>query len=190
MTPQISHTITDQERRSAIARLESSRDLLHQSIAGVSAQQSQFRAAPDRWSILDLVEHLAISEDSITAIADRSLAQPAQPELIADARKKDRWFGAAPIPGPSAKHTAPGTLHPNARFNSVEQAFRFFQDARARTIAYVQAASGDLRSHFHLHPQAGQMDGYQWLVANAIHAETHAQQIDEVKTDPDYPRPL
>jgi hypothetical protein len=188
MSPQVSNTITEEERDSAIARLQSSRDLLIDAIGEVSPTQASFRTAPERWSILELVEHLAVSEDALVGIVRHSLETPPKPDLIAEARKKDRWFGVTALPPSGAKHTAPHAMHPKERFQTVAEAFAAFEEARARTIAYARETQDDLRSHFHLHPEAGQMDGYQWLVANAIHAETHARHIAAVKADPNYPR--
>src|SRR5260370_36508569 len=97
MSPQVSNTITDEERDSAVARLQSSRDLLIDLIGEVSPAQASFRNAPERWSILELVEHLAISEDALVGIVRHSLETPPRPGLLAEPRKKDRRAAATPL---------------------------------------------------------------------------------------------
>ena len=52
----------------------------------------------------------------------------------------------------------------------------------------LQEVTGELRDHFADHPVLGPMDGYQWLVANARHVESHAGHIREIRSLAGFPR--
>jgi hypothetical protein len=174
--------ITDQERQAAIERLESSRDKLRTAIAGVSDEQAVFKPSPDRWSILQLVEHLATSDPGLMSLIQRALASPAQPELMEQARKHDHRFQGELKPLPRGVNKAPEFLQPREVYPMLADAMAAFEKARAAIIAYARTTDDDLRSHFAPHNLLGPMDGYQWLVACAIHVESHTLQIEELKS--------
>src|SRR5437763_5185113 len=102
--------ITDQERQAAIERLESSRDKLRASIAGLSEQQAVFKPSPERWSILQLVEHLATSDPGLMALIRGALASTPQPELMAQAQKHDHRFHGELKPFPRGLNKVPESL--------------------------------------------------------------------------------
>jgi hypothetical protein len=82
---------------------------------------------------------------------------------------------------PKGANRAPEKLRPNARFGSLAEALEKFLAARERTLAYTRGTQADLRSHFTPHNVLGPLDGYQWLVGNARHAESHAGHIREIR---------
>jgi hypothetical protein len=178
--------ITDQEREKALALLTRSRQALLDAVDGVSENQAKWKPAPDRWSILEYVEHLAVSDDGLIALIRRSLASPARPETEEQRRERENKIRATPIP--RGANRAPEMLRPGGRFDSLPKAVAAFLDARARTIEFAQSTQEDLRSHFSEHTVLGPMDGYQWLVGNARHAETHAGHIREVRALAEFPR--
>jgi hypothetical protein len=174
--------ITDQERQAAIARLESSRDALLAAVSDVTDEQASFKPTPDRWSILQLVEHLATSDPGLMALIQRALASPAQPELVEETRKHDRRFLGELKPLPRGVNKAPDFLLPKSAYPKLADAIAAFEKAREATIAYARSTQDDLRDHFAPHSVLGPMDGFQWLMACALHAESHTLQILELKT--------
>jgi hypothetical protein len=172
--------ITDQERQAAIARLESSRDRLLSAISGLTDEQANFRPSPDRWCILQLVEHLATSDPGLMATIRRALASPAQPELMEQVQRRDHRYLGELKPFPRGVNKAPEALQPKALYRSLADAAAAFLKAREATIAYARSTEDDLRDHFAPHPVLGPMDGFQWLVACAVHVESHTLQIEEL----------
>lgn len=173
--------MTDEERRAAIDRLETSRDRLLAAIEGISEEQARFTPSAERWSILDLVEHLATSDPGLLEVIERALASPAQPERMEQARRHDHRFLGELKPFPRGLNKAPEHLRPRARFGTLAEARAAFVEARERTIAYARATDADLRGHFSPHPLLGPMDAYQWLIACALHVESHTLHIEEMK---------
>src|SRR5579871_1515875 len=161
--------ITEQERAKALGLLTRSRQTLLDAVEGVSDQQARWRPSPDRWSILEYVEHLAISDDELVAMIKRSLAKPARPETEEQRLEREAKIRETPIP--RGANRAPDQLRPTARFSKLPEAVSAFLAARERTMEYARATQDDLRSHFTDHGVLGPLDGYQWLVGNARHAE-------------------
>ena len=178
--------LTDVEREKARGLLNRSRQTLLDAVAGVSEEEARWKPEPDRWSILEYVEHLAVSDDELIALIKRSLATTARPETEAERRERETKIRETPIPR-GANH-APEMLRPGGRFASLSDAVAAFLAARERSIEYARSTEDDLRSHFTDHSVLGPLDGYQWLVGNARHAETHAGHIRELRALPEFPR--
>lgn len=172
--------LTEKERQTAVGLLDRSRAVVVDAVAGVSAEQARWKPAPDRWSILEYVEHLAIAEDALVALVRRTLESPAQSETDEARREREKKIRETPIP--RGANQAPDRMKPAGRFGSLEEALNAFLAARERTLEYARNTTEDLRSHFAPHPVLGPLDGYQWLAGNARHAESHAKHILEIRT--------
>ena len=177
--------MTDQEREKVIGLLSRSRQALLDAVEGVTESQARWKPAPDRWSILEYVEHLAVSDDGLIAVIKRSLRTPARPETEEQRRERETKIRNTPVP--RGANQAPEMLRPGGRFASLPEAVAAFLAARERTFEYTRSTEDDLRSHFADHSVLGPLDGYQWLAGNARHAETHAAHIREIRTLPDFP---
>jgi hypothetical protein len=177
--------LTDRERERAVHSLTQSRQVLLDVIEGVTESQARWKPAPERWSIFEYVEHLAVSDDALVALIRRSLQTPAQPEAEDQRRQRETRIRETPIP--RGVNHAPPMLKPSGRFSSLADALKAFLAARQRTLEYASTTQEELRSHFSSHPVLGALDGYQWLVGNARHVETHAAHIRELRTLPDFP---
>jgi hypothetical protein len=171
--------LTDLEREKALGLLNRSRQTLLDAVDGVTEDEARWKPEPDRWSILEYVEHLAVSDDELIAMIERSLATPARPETEAERRERETKIRETPIPR-GANH-APEMLQPSGRFATLSEAVAAFLAARERSIEYARGTPDDIRSHFTGHSVLGPLDGYQWLVGNARHAETHAAHIRELR---------
>jgi hypothetical protein len=178
--------ITDRERETALALLERSRTVVLTAVEGVTEEQARWKPSPERWSILEYIEHLAISDDGLVALVKRSLQAPAHIETEEERRGREQKIRETPIP--RGVNRAPENLKPVARFDSLAAAVAAFLAARERTFEFARSTSDDLRSHFTPHPVLGQMDGFQWLCGNARHAESHAAHVREIREMPDFPR--
>jgi hypothetical protein len=171
--------ITDVERQKALDLLVRSRQALLEAVEGVTEQQARWKPAAERWSILEYVEHLAVSDDALIEMVERSLQSPARPESDDQRRAREQKIRETPMPRGANK--APKMLRPSARFQSLAEALTEFLAARDRTLQYTRSTQSDLRSHFAPHNVLGPLDGYQWLVGNARHAESHAGHIREIR---------
>lgn len=185
---QESATLTPEERAKAIDYLKQTQKDFLASIEGVSEAQWKFKAGPDRWSIAETAEHIAVTEGFIwDLVSGKIMKSPAAPEKKAEVKGKEEII-LTKVPDRSRKAQAPEPLKPTGRFATREALMKEFESIRAKEIAYVTETKEDLRSHFEDHPALKTMDAWQWLLFNGAHCKRHTAQILEVKTDPNYPK--
>jgi len=80
--------ITDKERQSALDALARTRQTVLDAVEGVSDAQARWKPSPERWSILEYMEHLAISEDRLIALIHKIVKEPARPETEEQRRER------------------------------------------------------------------------------------------------------
>ena len=180
--------LTADERDAALKNLQATHDAFLKSIAGLSEKQWRFKPAPDRWSVAEVSEHIAIAESLIFGVVQKQvLMSPIDPAKRAEVAGKDELI-LTKVPDRSHKVQAPEILKPTNRFATREENIKAFEDARKATMDYVRTTQDDLRDHFGPHPALGTLDGYQWILLISAHSERHTKQIEEVKADPNFPK--
>jgi uncharacterized damage-inducible protein DinB len=180
--------LTQQERERAMSELHATRKLFLDSVAGLSEAQWNFKPAPGVWSVAEVAEHIAVSEDTLSGLVrEQIMTSPAQPEKRAEAKGKDQVILEKTIDR-SHKAQAPEMLRPTHRWPTAQALIDHFRESRDRTIAYVESTQDALRDHFMDHPAFGSMDGYQWLLFVSAHSHRHILQVEEVKANPDFPK--
>jgi hypothetical protein len=179
-------TPADKER--AVAYLEKTKNGVVEATKGLSDAQWNFKPAPDRWSIAEVVEHLAAAEDMIRGLVqEQVMKSPAiAPRDPAEVKKIDDGV-LVQVPDRSHKIQAPEPLKPTNRFGSPEEAEKHFVESRGTTEAYLKSAA-DLRIHAMDNPVGVKMDAYEWILLIGGHSERHTKQILEVKADPNFPK--
>jgi hypothetical protein len=179
-------TQTDKDR--ALAYLESTKKAAVEATKGLSDAQWNFKIAPDRWSIAEVMEHLAAAEDMIRGlIVEKVMVSPEiAPRDPAELKKIDDGV-VAQVPDRSHKLQAPEPLKPTNRFGSPAEAKEHFLESRATTEQYLKTTA-DLRGHAIDSPMGVKLDGYEWVLLIAGHSERHTKQMLEVKADPNFPK--
>lgn len=180
--------LTDQERQSAIAYLEQTRQEFLDAIEGLTQEQWKFKAAPERWSIAETAEHIAHTEETIWhLVSEKMMKSPPTPQRRGETQAKDETIVNG-VPDRSRKLQAPERLQPTGRWASPEEMLKSFESTRAAEIAYLKETKEDMRSRFEEHPFLQTIDAYQWLLLNGAHGKRHTAQILEVKEDPNFPK--
>ena len=177
---------TPTEKERALQYLESTKANLLDATKGLSEAQWNFKAALDRWSIAQVMEHIAASEDFVRdgLIKEKVMVSPqGQPDR--DVKKIDEAV-LTMIPDRSHKAQAPDPLQPRNRFGSPDGSLNHFLESRATTEQYLRTTAG-LRDHVMDGP-VGKMDAYEFILFIAAHCERHTKQIEEVKADPNFPK--
>ena len=181
-------TLTPEEREAALKSLQATHDAFLQSISGLSEKQWRFKPAPDRWSVAEVSEHIALSESMIMGfVQGQIMTSAATPEKRAEVKVTDTQI-LQMVPDRSHKAQAPEFLKPTGKWATREDLTKAFEDARKSTMDYVRTTNDDLRDHFGPHPLLGPMDAYQWILLVSAHSERHTKQIEEVKADPNFPK--
>lgn len=177
--------LTQKERDHAVNHLAETREAFLRSIADLSEAQWNFKSAPERWSIAEVAEHIALSETLILQlVTERVMKSP--PSKPAEGAHTDEAVVRL-ITDRTGKVQAPEILKPVGKWATREALIRDFDEARARTIAYVRETQDDLRAHSLEHPLLKSLDGYQWVLLLSAHSARHTAQIEEVKAAPNFP---
>lgn len=179
-------SLTTADRDRALQYLESTKKNILEATAGLSQAQWNFKSAPDRWSIAQVMEHIAASEDFIRENLLKEKVMVAPPgEPGRDVKQIDQAV-VTMIPDRTHKAQAPEPLVPTNRFGSPDGSLKHFVESRAVTEQFLRTATG-LREHV-MNGPVGSMDGYEFILFIAAHSERHTKQINEVKADPNFPK--
>ncbi len=184
--PADAQPLTQAERDSLTKHLQQTWQAFLESISGLSEAQWTFRAGPDRWSIAEVAEHIAVSETTLLQlVTDQIMKGPAVPRNP-DAVSDEKLLAA--LLDRTSKFQAPEVLKPTNRWGTrYASLMKDFIAAREKTVAYVKTTTDDLHGHAGPHPVFKMLDGYQWLVLLSGHSARHTAQIQEVKTSAGYP---
>lgn len=167
------------ERSSLVAQLRNTRDLFLQTVAGVSDGQATFKPGSDRWSILEIAEHLAIAEQGMY----RLITTHCEPLDRAADRTREAGFLN---PDRSRRLEAPERVRPKGRYSSLLQALDQFIANRERTIDYVDTCEDDLRKRATNHA-VGRISCQECLMLLISHPARHVEQIREIKNSSGFP---
>ena len=181
-------TLNEQERERAVSYLEETRKEFLTAVAGLSEEQWKFKAAPERWSIAETAEHIAVSEDTIwQLVSEKLMKSPPTPDRRGETKAKDEIILNA-VPDRSRTAQAPERLQPTGRWADRAELLKAFETTRAAELSLLRETKEDMRSRFEEHPFLKTIDAYQWLLFNAAHGKRHTAQILEVKADPNFPK--
>jgi len=164
--------------------LEQTRDGVVAAVKGLSEAQLKFKPGPDRWSVAEVLEHIALVEDGLFQNVTAKVMKSPAGAADRDVAKIDATVLAV-LPDRSNKRQAPPPFVPNGRWTP-EEALDHFLKSRATTIAFLESTP-DLRAHVGDSP-LGPLDAYEWLLFMGGHSERHTKQILEVKADPNFPK--
>jgi hypothetical protein len=179
--------VSQADKDRALQYLESTKKGVLDATKGLSDPQWNFKIAPDRWSVAEVMEHLAAAEDMLRDVTqEQVMKSPAVPVRDAEETKKADDGVLAMVPDRSHKAQAPEPLQPTNRFGSPAAAQKHFVESRATTEAYLKNATG-LRAHLADSPM-GKLDGYEYVLLIAAHSERHTKQMLEVKADANFPK--
>lgn len=179
--------LTQKDRDFAMSHLHATRKLFLDAAAGLSPEQWNFKAGPDRWSLAECAEHIAVSETYIFALVEKLAAAPAsKPEDIAKTKDKDA-AAVKMVTDRSSKFQAPEPIKPKKLSSNPSEYVEKFRVARDAHIAYIEKSDDSLRDKVTPHPAMGPLDAYQWVLLISAHSERHVLQMLEVKAAPGYP---
>ena len=79
------------------------------------------------------------------------------------------------------------SMKPTNRFGSPEGSVKHFLESRTQTEQFLNSTP-DLRQHVTDTPLGMKLDAYEWLLFLTAHSDRHLKQIQEVKTDVNFPK--
>ena len=178
-------TLSKDERDRAMKYLETTKKNIREATKGLSDAQWNFKPAPERWSVAQVMEHIAAAEDYLRGLTEEKVMK-APGDSSRDVKQIDDMV-LAMVPDRSHKAEAPEPLRPTNRFGSPQGALKHFLESRAKTEAMLKSTP-DLRAHAIDSPLGKKLDAYEWILFIAAHSDRHTKQINEVKADPNFPK--
>src|SRR5215470_10074867 len=132
--------VTQAEKERALQYLESTKKNVLEATKGLSEAQWNFKPAPDRWSVAQVMEHIAAAEDFIRGMVKEKLMMAPAGEAGRDVKKTDESV-LAMVPDRSHKAQAPEPLVPGNRFGSPEGSLKHFLETRAETEEFLKSTA-------------------------------------------------
>ena len=150
------------DRQALIAKYKAGYDEVVRALAGIAADERDWRPAPGEWSAREVVHHLADSE-TISGVRLRRL-------LIED--------------NPVIQGYDEAAFAVRLRYNDrvdMAPALEAFRGARATTAQILEAMTDEDWQREGWHTDSGRYGAETWLAIYAVHAHNHAAQIRRLK---------
>src|SRR3990172_4230165 len=123
--------LTPGERNRALSELHATRKLLVDAISGLSEAQWRFKPGPDRWSVAEIAEHVAVTEDLYWNGIQRNVSAEANPEKRAEIEVADE-AGVPRMADRTSKRQATEANTPTGRFADAAAVIAAYQASRDR----------------------------------------------------------
>jgi hypothetical protein len=168
------------DRQRLIAHLEMTEAWLADELKGLTAAQQAYRVSKDSWSILNVVDHLAVAEPQYWQTLKESMKNP--PPAGGDISEAAiLWYGV----DRTQRNRTAEAREPQGQFADTAAALAAFRKLRREMIEYARSTSDDLYAHRYLDSK---MTLYQWFVMISAHSQRHILQIREIKAAAGFPK--
>ncbi len=156
-------------------------------VTGLTDAQANFRPAENAWTIAEIAEHLAITNNGFLRITHKLLkeadaAGASALNNLAVSNVIRLPDGSQPPPFDAPDRVKPqGTQSLGESLAKLAEALAGFQEIKARLSAT------DCSVPTFPHPAVGPLNAYQWMVVQAEHLDRHRGQANRLKQASDYP---
>ena len=174
---------TEADRQYTLENMRRTRDALVKETENLTPAQWAFRDSTNRWSIGEVVEHLALWEIVWAREIGMGSRNKPQPELNATS-SPDSYYTTFIMEDKA--HVAPDFAVPTG-FIKGKDNLTFFLRGREQAIKFVETTKLDLRSHFELTNTPNPRNMHQVLIYQWGHVDRHLKQIAKLKTHKNYP---
>lgn len=174
---------TETDRQYTVDNLRRTRDAIVGETQDLTPSQWAFKESPDRWSIGEIVEHLALWEIIWAREISMGSRSKPRPELNQTSRP-DSYYTTWIME--ETPHVSPDFSRPTG-FIAGKNNLTFFLKLREQTIAFVEKTDADMRAYFELTGTDNPRNMHQVYIYQWGHVDRHLRQIRKVKRHPDYP---
>ncbi|HEY4209731.1 MAG TPA: DinB family protein [Puia sp.] len=178
----LSSSLSKGEREFACEYLAFTKNLLLDSVAGLSRAALDARTESERWSMAENIEHLALAGDIAWKVLHELLGKGPTPGKREEIRVGIKRIICI-MSDRSMKFTSLSGLPPAGRYSDTDAALTHFVDQRDRLIDYVRHTEDGLKDRHAFHPSVGTVNLYQFLLLEGAHTARHVMQIEEIKSE-------
>ena len=174
---------TEADRQYTLDNMRRTRDLLIKETENLSLEQWSFRDSAHRWSIGEVVEHLALWEIVWAREIGMGCRNKSQPELNATSKPDSYYMDFIMEETP---HTSPDFTRPTGFIHGKDN-LTFFLRGREQAIKFIETSKADMRAHFELTNTPNPRNMHQVLIYQWGHVDRHLRQIAKLKAHKNYP---
>ena len=169
--------MSDADRQEILRLLQDGADALAEALEGIEGSTAAVRPRPESWSVVECVEHLALTETALLSrLRDATPSDSSHEDRAREAKFQDLAMNRA------RRVEAPEAVIPKSAATDLAQAVEGFHAARRETVRFVDQFPGDLRSWLTIHPLITRpVNCYEMLLLMAMHPRRHALQIAEAR---------
>ena len=160
--------------------VEDKRRELLQSFEDIDGEKLCRRAAPDGWSVAEILEHLRMVESGVARLITKRVGQAREAGLGEEKSTASVMptFERYSAVLDNAVLQAPSAVQPRTNID-ISEALDGLESSREALRAAVVSGSGlSLGEIKHTHPVLGELDLYQWLIFVGQHEGRHKKQIE------------
>lgn len=151
---------------------------LRSTVEGISPEKAEARPSADRWSVAEIVEHVAIVESGIGRICAKLIGKAKAEELLSD----DTFYLSPEFISGSEriddmKLEAPERTHPKGSVSIADSLAMIDESHEALSGLREDIEKYDARAFKFPHPYLGDLSALEWLVLAGGHKSRHLKQI-------------
>lgn len=165
--------------------LEETRDNLEESLEGLTEEQMQFKPDEESWSVAEIIEHIYIVEGALKGMLEAKLAEDPTPDMKSEVKMSDEEVVGFITDRSQAIKTR-SEFEPSGKFSAADDAWEAYSEQRETIVDFLKESDADMRNYINEFP-FGKIDAYQTVLFLAGHTARHTDQIEEVKSNPDFP---
>ncbi len=177
-----------EDRAKVIKLLKDSQKETLDSLESLSDEQLKFKSAPEKWSVIEVAEHIMMAEGLLFGAMEQALATKPNPDWEAKTKGKTEFLEKVMV-NRQGKAQAPESIVPTGKLSRAELIAKY-KEVRAKTLKFTEETQLPLKAHTfdHPFPVFGTLNAYQWLIYVPLHNMRHNLQIAEVKANPGFPK--
>ena len=162
--------------------LDAQRNDLRAAVDAVPVNARNTQPAPDRWSVAQVLEHVAIVHDRVAIGVSKWIAEARQKGLGPETETSSllKSIPSALVLDRTRRFEAPEAIRPGKDVDA-DSAWTQLEQARENLRAAFLTGDGlALEQVVEAHPVLGPINVYQWVLFNASHEARHILQIREI----------
>ena len=165
--------------------LEETREALEESVSGLSEEQMTYHTSDESWSVAEIVEHIIIVEGALKGMLEQRIKAGETLDQKEEVKMTDEEVVGF-ITDRSGKIQTQDQFQPSGQFSEADEALAAFKDQREGIVDWLKESNADMRNYVNEFP-FGKIDAYQTVLFMAGHTSRHTAQIEELKSDPEFP---